>query len=326
MGITFGFTSNVFDIGPAIIFTFLNLLFFALAFYINTLFIFPKYYDSNNVKRYVFVTLIIIAILSVTYVLSESGLMVIHDIELPKHISNPKKHLVFMFIRIFFWLIFIVSTGSFFLVQTKLREHEKINKQVSEEKLNTELKLLKAQINPHFLFNALNNIYSLSYMKSENAPGSVLKLSGMLRYVIEDCKDETVSLKSEIEYIENYISFQNMKTADEMNIHFNYEKADKQLKVSPLLMIPFIENSFKYSKIEEFPNAYIKIEIETPSKDVVNISVMNSVPPTAKAKAGSGTGIDNVKQRLQILYPGKHELSINEHEDKFEVLLKIKLS
>jgi len=231
-----------------------------------------------------------------------------------------------LFIRNFFWMVFLVMISSFYMLQIRLREQEDLSKQVTEEKLNTEVKLLKSQINPHFLFNALNNIYSLSYLKSDKAPESILKLSAMLRYVIEDCREETVSLKSEIQYIENYIAFQKIKAQDDINVLFNYKYINNTLKIPPLLLIPFIENSFKYSKIEEFPKAYINITIKTPEENTVDFLIRNSVPPLAKAKSGTGTGINNVKQRLDILYPGKYALDINESEKNFEVYLKLDVS
>lgn len=262
--------------------------------------------------------------LNTLFVITERYMFVNYaEVELPPHIEHP---VAFRFIRTMFWMILIVTISTVYMIQDKLRKHQEISKKASEEKLNTELQLLKAQINPHFLFNALNNIYSLSYLKSDKAPEGILKLSAMLRYVIEDCRDETVTLKSEIQYIENYIAFQKMKAQDDINVLFNYKYINQNLKVSPLLLIPFIENSFKYSKIEEFPKSYINISIKTSGKNSVDFLIRNSIPPMVKAKPGAGTGIDNVKQRLKILYPGKHMLDIKETEKTFDVFLKLDLS
>jgi LytS/YehU family sensor histidine kinase len=242
---------------------------------------------------------------------------------MPEHLKFP---LIAMSTRSFFWIIFLNAVGTIYLIQKRLQKRELYHQKLEKDKINTELKLLKAQINPHFLFNALNNIFSLSYMKSDKAPESVLKLSGMLRYVIEDCVHETVPIQKEIEYIKNYLAFQMMKSPEEMNINFHSGEINNTLQIAPLLLIPFIENSFKYSKIEEFPAAYIDIRIGTEEKNRIWFSISNSVPPAAKAPSGSGLGIENVKQRLKLIYPNKHSIQIEEKENTFEVTINIELS
>jgi LytS/YehU family sensor histidine kinase len=191
-----------------------------------------------------------------------------------------------------------------------------------EEKLQTELQLLKAQINPHFLFNALNNIYSLTYMKSEHAPESVLKLSEMLRYVLEDCTMEKVPIKNEVDYMQNLIGFYKMKSPGKRKIKFTSHIENMDIRIAPMLFIPFIENSFKYSRIEEDKNGYINIDLnETAGK--VLFTIENSIFSARKIMNGSGKGIMNVQQRLNIIYPGKHKLTIDEREGNYTVKLEI---
>jgi len=245
---------------------------------------------------------------------------IINDQINSNHTTPPFALMVFMdFIKFGFvlfidYIIHLANASKDF----KIRE-----KQLREEKLNTELKLLKAQINPHFIFNALNNIYSLTYMKSENAPVSVLKLSEMLRYVFYDCSNDKVSLTSEINYIENFIAFQQMKSKYTQNISMQIDIKMGNQQIAPMLYIPFIENAFKYSQIEEIEDAYVNILIKEESNNLIFI-IKNSIPEQNKSSSGSGTGIKNVKHRLNLIYPENHILNIKEHNNEYSVELVIK--
>ena len=232
--------------------------------------------------------------------------------------------IIFFYIRqlVMYSFIFFINYAIYLLEQTT--ELKISQKQLHEEKLETELKLLKAQIDPHFIFNALNNIYSLTYMQSEKAPESVLKLSEMLRYVFYDCSKDKVALNGEIKYIENYTAFQQMKSDFEQNITINVRLNNSLVEISPMLLIPFIENAFKYSRIEEYEEAYIAIQIKQ-NKDTLIVNIKYSVPKDNKPLAGSGMGISNVRHRLNIIYPQAYTLDMDEKDDEFEVRLDLKL-
>lgn len=231
---------------------------------------------------------------------------------------------IFFYIRqIFvFGFIFFVNYAIFLLEQTadlKLKQ-----KQLREEKLETELKLLKAQINPHFIFNALNNIYSLTYMQSEKAPDSVLKLSEMLRYVFYDCNKDLVAIGSEIKYIENFTAFQQMKSDFDQKIKINVQLNNSLLEVAPMLLIPLIENAFKYSRIEEDQEAFVDIDIRQEEKTLI-FNIKNSVPEQNKPLKGSGLGINNVKHRLEIIYPQSHKIEVKDYGTVFNVKMELSL-
>lgn len=319
IGILFGMASFVMPIRLALTSTFSNVICLALTFYLNTVVLFPKFYKTTNSGTY-FLACCILVILGTVLMVELDIQFVASKGNFAKHVKNLR---LVIASRNVFWQILMVMTGTVYLIQRQLREQSVLSKEIQEEKLQTELKLLKSQINPHFLFNALNNIYSLSYMKSEVAPESILKLSNMLRYVIEDCVTEFVPLQLEVEYMNNYIMFQKMKSPDVQSVVFNVKLEGDPVKVAPLLYIPFIENSFKYSKIEDFENAFITIDISTDEVGKVFFSIVNSVPPIGKARSGAGTGIKNVKHRLEILYPNRHILTIRDEENKFTVKLEI---
>ena len=187
------------------------------------------------------------------------------------------------------------------------------------------MKFLKSQINPHFLFNALNNIYTLSVLKSDDAPEHLLKLSGMLRYMLYDCNAERVLLSKEIEYLKNYIDLYKLKDSRGLNIRVDLDESRPGLVVAPLLFIPFIENAFKHSQIEDLDKGWIEIGLQTRDTGI-DFKVSNSVPDRNFTKdASGGIGLSNVQRQLELLYPEKHELHISNRPTQFDVSLKIDL-
>ena len=193
------------------------------------------------------------------------------------------------------------------------------------EKLESEMKFLKSQFNPHFLFNALNNIYTLSVIKSEKTPDNLLKLSGMLRYMLYDCKAERVTLDKEITYLKHFIDLHLLKDSRGLNVEVNLDESRPELEVAPMLFVPFIENAFKHSRIEDLKNGWIKINLKT-SEDHIIFTVENSLPKEkfTKDKVG-GIGLENVRRQLELMYPTRHEIDIQQKDDRFSVHLKLKL-
>lgn len=193
-----------------------------------------------------------------------------------------------------------------------------------KEKLEAELKFLKSQVNPHFLFNALNNIYSLAVVQAPQTPESVMQLSEILRYMVYDSNEEKVPLKSEINYIENFVDLQLLKDSRGMDVELDLDKTASNLMVAPLLFIPFVENAFKHSKIESLKNGFIKIQLKADNNKIA-FYVVNSIPENnfTKDEVG-GVGLENIKKRLDLLYPNhQYELNINQTDNRFEVSLKI---
>jgi LytS/YehU family sensor histidine kinase len=205
-------------------------------------------------------------------------------------------------------------------------QKEKETVTLKAEKLDSEIKFLKSQINPHFLFNALNNIYTLTLLKHEKAPENLLKLSGMLRYMLYDCKAERVPLRKEVDYIRNFIELNMLKNKEPLKVDADINDYSPELLVAPLIFIPFIENAFKHSNIEDLDKGWIKISLKTPDNQI-HFSVQNSVPKgdVSKDKEG-GIGLNNVLRQLELIYPDKHHLTIEEGEHQFSIFLRIELS
>ena len=205
------------------------------------------------------------------------------------------------------------------------RRKEEEHLRVQTEHLQTELKLLKTQINPHFLFNSLNNIYALSAIDSTRTQESISYLSDMLRYVLYECERPNVFLQKELDYIENYIRLFSLKSSQEYPIETLYEIEDTMVPVAPMIFIPFIENALKHSHIEKRGAAFINIQIQA-TRAQIHLKVINSKPSQKIEKdAVGGIGLENVKKRLAILYPNSHKLKIEENDARFSIDLIIKI-
>ena len=216
--------------------------------------------------------------------------------------------------------------SSLFEIAAYAGSKEKETIQLQKEKLETELKFLKSQINPHFLFNTLNNIYSLTVLRAETAPEHLLRLSEILRYMLYDCTADHVPIKKEIDYIRNYISLKMLKDSQGMNVKVDLDDSQPDLLIAPMLFIPFIENAFKHSHVEDLEKGWIRIRLKTGAQ-WVQFDIENSLPEGAYSKDRTGgIGLENVMRQLELIYPGQHTLAVGEQGDHFAVSLKIQLA
>ncbi len=200
--------------------------------------------------------------------------------------------------------------------------NEKIKTKLENEKLTSELAFLKSQINPHFLFNSLNNIYSLAYQKSDKTPEAVMKLSEIMRYMLYESNEATVKLDDEIRYLQNYIELQKLRFKDKAYIKFEIDGETNDKRITPLILISFVENAFKHG---------IATDKDNPIKIVLNVSsnklffqVVNRKSVQNKDETG-GIGLLNVKRRLDLLYDGEFRLHIDDHESIYNCELYLDL-
>lgn len=192
------------------------------------------------------------------------------------------------------------------------------------EKINSELNALKAQINPHFLFNTLNGIYGLSLTNSTKTSDSILKLSSIMRYVLTETNTDLVYLKHELDYIDNYIDLQKIRLTDKTSINYTITGDLADQKVPPLLFINFIENAFKYGLSNEV-NTTIEIQIQIQKNKLTLIVKNNKISDRFNEQISSNIGMPNIKKRLQLLYGSNYNLKINDFESTYELALKINL-
>lgn len=196
-------------------------------------------------------------------------------------------------------------------------------RQAEQEKVTAQLQLLKAQLHPHFLFNTLNNIYGFALDRSHKTPQLILKLSSLLSYMLYECKTDEVLLEKEVEIMKNYIDLERERYGDKIDISVNFEGAIRDRFIAPLLILPFLENAFKHGTSEQIENPWMSIDMAV-KDSVLKCKVVNSknevVPIHEK-----GVGIDNIKKRLELLYPGKHELKLADEGAFFVVALVLEL-
>lgn len=189
--------------------------------------------------------------------------------------------------------------------------------------LATELQFLKAQMSPHFLFNSINNIYSLVLLRSDKAPQALLKLSGLLRYLLYGCHDK-VSVRHEIEALDSYIELFKLKYEEEIRLEFVKAIDDADCQIEPLLLIPLLENALKYSGIGQEEKAFVLLRLSVKNSEFI-FQISNSKNSCSRPEDASGIGLENIRRRLANIYPEQHGFVIFENEDRFEATLTINL-
>lgn len=210
---------------------------------------------------------------------------------------------------------------AYFLVSSNRLEKEK--KEIEKEKIQAELSFLKSQINPHFLFNTINDVYALTYQKDDKAPEALLKLSSMLRYMLDEGINEKVILEKELCYLNDYIKLQMIGSKNNTFIDFSVEGEINSQQIAPLILIPFLENIFKHGIINDpYEKPFIHVRIEN---DHLKVFTGNRIKYQEKDKT-NGIGLNNVKRRLELLYPGKHSFKVKKENNNFSGLLEIDLS
>jgi len=200
---------------------------------------------------------------------------------------------------------------------------QKETAQVSREIINGELQLLKAQVHPHFLFNTINNIYSFIINGSGDATEALKKLSTLLRYIIYECDQPLVKLEKELKMVKDYIDLEKVRYGKNFNMSLQVQGNASNKMISPLLLIPFLENSFKHGASEMLTHPWINLEI-TIQENELEFILSNSKPAmTSEKSISKGLGLRNVKKRLFILYPATHSLNITDDVMSFRVSLKV---
>lgn len=222
------------------------------------------------------------------------------------------------FVDFFIFYIFIIISLTLYRIWKRSRETSQAKLLLHE----MELKVLTTQIHPHFLFNTLNALYCMSLKNDSSLPQSLLKLSEMMRYLLDAGKKESVLLSEEIEYLENYVALERIRIGTKANILFVVEGNSVNQRISPMLLLPFVENAFKHGIEKAGLNAYVEIYLDIQEQKMF-MQVINSKPVLCFQQTDnkSGTGLVNVRRRLELLYPNKFELQIHNKPEKYEILL-----
>ena len=238
---------------------------------------------------------------------------------------NPLTRNILFVMTGIYLVTFIVSAFKLMKLNIKASQKTKtLETKILETQLKLkeqELKYLKMQIHPHFLFNTLNTMYGFALKKADETPKMILKLSNLLDYLLYQADKPFVNLKDEINHIEDYISLEQMRFSDTLNVEFSKNISLDNIEMAPMLLIPFVENSFKHGKIRNGSldiSIYIKANAEN-----ITFKIKNSSAKDLSIK--EGIGLENIKKRLDFLYPNQHQLEINNSTNDFEVLLSLNL-
>ncbi|HXI00461.1 MAG TPA: sensor histidine kinase [Sphingobacteriaceae bacterium] len=292
-----------------------------LIFYINYLLILPTFL---NARRY-WACAISILVLIIAFGFAKTGIAIIFKEFLL--VRGPKAAVYNVNLRDYFLSTLFVS-GFFVFMSTAIKfmmdwfVNEKERRGLENEKLIAELAFLRSQINPHFLFNCLNNIYSLSYQKSEKTPEAILKLSEIMRYMLYESNDPRVDLGKEIRYLENFIELQKLRFKSDFYVQLNIEGSNVHQQIVPLVLISFVENAFKHGVITD-PENPIKINIVIDIGRLI-FMIENKTSVQNKDVTG-GIGLSNVRRRLDLLYPEKYTLDITHNDGFYTAKLSIDL-
>lgn len=220
-----------------------------------------------------------------------------------------------------FLLVFMVSTGT--RIIASWFETERKKNMAEQEKSQAELSALKAQINPHFLFNTLNNLYHMAMQKSDETPETILKLADLMRFVLTETQADLIPLGKEVECINQYIHLHRLRLTRKTTVDFIIEGEIESYYVAPLLLLPFVENAFKYG-VSTHLTSKILISLLV-RNDELCFSVENRKVTSVDGKEKTGLGLQNVKRRLELSYPDRHKLEISQSDESYSVKLKIAL-
>lgn len=292
-----------------------------LLFYINYFLLVPRFLLNKNLALYVLtcLTLIITAGLVINFGFSPEPKN-FPDFARPDNIRDNH------FIRQLFTMLNLstpIFISALLRVYVEWRKNEDLRKKVENEKVSSELQFLKTQLNPHFLFNSLNAIYSLSVKSSPNTSEAIISLSELMRYMLYEADKDRVKLGKELEYIKNYVQLQRLRLSDSVNVKLKISGEDRGKEIPPLLFISFIENAFKYGT-DYKGKTYVNINLLIQEK-AIHLRVENKIGAPRKQSKNSGVGLENIKNRLRLLYPNSHDLQIYDDGKTYIVDLTLNL-
>ncbi|GAB3916597.1 sensor histidine kinase [Mucilaginibacter boryungensis] len=297
---------------------FCYLAFISANYYFNALYTIPH---LLNKKRYIRFAVFFISgiVLTALIRIPVSMLVITYVFKVPHPVFNYFSIFLDSFINILFWVVCILAAK---MVLEKTRSQLYIE-QIEKEKATNELNFLRAQFNPHFLFNSINSIYGHIDKNNKDARDMLLVFSEMLRYQLYECNVEQIGLDSEINYIKNYIAIQKGRIDERIVVNFHTDEISGQVMVAPLLFITFIENAFKYVGFNEDKQNHIDICLKYHEGNLI-FKVFNTKDAFVNtSERSSGLGIANTKRRLEILYPNRHQLHISNNNNDYKVTLNL---
>ncbi|MDR0547499.1 MAG: sensor histidine kinase [Dysgonamonadaceae bacterium] len=316
----------------------INLLFLVAYFYLNMNWMTPRLLSKKRIAAYIGVTLLSFVIICLVLPALTRQIN-FHDFR-PRNMPPPdnfdaffhgnfpppmRPHAMMRRLSLYthavqFLVVFIISTGLKALTQW-YQEKQQLQ-ELEKSKIQAELSFLKSQIHPHFLFNCLNSIYFLSLSKDDKAPKTILSLADFLRFVITESDSPFIPMEKEIKMLEEYLNLQSLRTSEKFELQYVKTGNFDESSIMPLTFIPFVENAFKYG-ISAHTHCFIHIKIEM-DNEILKFTCDNSIMPAVKDNfRSSGVGLENIRKRLELAYPDRYSLEINEDSSAFHVKLQI---
>ncbi|MCD8540277.1 MAG: histidine kinase [Leadbetterella sp.] len=280
-------------------------------FYLNAEFLAPKYLHRGKTARYFFSLAILFVVYLACYVYLKDHLVDSHSVRVYDA-------------RTLFPVIFVTGMSTLYGLITLILSQSRKAEEEKAERMRSELAFLRSQISPHFIFNILNSIVYLIRVKSENAEKVTIELSKLIRYMLYESENKYVLLEKEIEYLENYAGLQKVRFGEDVDIQIHIEGNPSGLSLEPMLLIPFVENAFKHG-VGLLKDPFITIHLKLSEGNVMEFSVRNKCGTNEEEAKDrdSGIGIKNVRRRIELLYPGAHELKLREENGIFDVYLRL---
>ncbi|MDO5616059.1 MAG: sensor histidine kinase [Cruoricaptor ignavus] len=289
-------------------------------FYFNFLVLIPRFFNQKKYFGYGFFVILCFLLVAILPQILIGDFTTNHkpNIGLQKpEVEDESKEFWLSVVRAFLPFLFSFLSSFFWFKSIEQEELEKA-------KAKAELLNLKYQLQPHFLFNILNSIYSLTLLKSDDAPNGILKLSNVMRYVVQESGAELVALEKEIQYLKDYIALQLIRTDESLDFSYTETGNPKGLKIAPLILVNFLENAFKYGfNAEENSKISVNIRIE---KEILYLQIFNRIVNRTAEKESTQIGLKNTLKRLKQIYPEQHKITITDDGKSYEIYLEINLA
>lgn len=298
----------------------INIFFYGLIVYFNLFYLVPNYLTKKRFLTYcgllILATLIITPLKVLAFYFKFQG----YTQAQAELLNNMNWYFLVTF--------FIAGSSTIYKIISDWARHLREKQELQTQTMQSELRFLKSQINPHFLFNTLNNLYALTLKKSDKAPEIVIKLSEMMRYMLYECNEKQVLLSKEVHYIRNYLDLERLRQGKNVEISFEVQGKITDQKIAPLMFIPFLENSFKHGLSNQISTGFVNIRLLVEEHDI-HFFIENSkpdTPPKQDSRRSGGIGLVNIHRRLNLLYPNQYELEIEDSPKSYAVNLKLELA
>jgi hypothetical protein len=295
---------------------FTKILFVATAVYFNLWYLLPTYLSEKKVVQY------LLGLVATAIIITPLEVFALY-FKLEGH-HELQAQLVNGQFNLYVFNFFILTISSILQISSDWIRHQRVKQELETKTMQQELNFLRTQINPHFLFNTLNNLYALTLKKSDAAPEMVIKLSELMRYMLYECNEKSVPLSKEIAFLRNYLDLERLRLGANADIYLEIKGEVTNQEIAPLLFTSFLENAFKHGLNSSIAGGYVHLNLDV-NQYQLHLEIENSKPDYLPISKVGGIGLSNTKRRLELLYPKRHQLILEDTNQKFVVHLTLEL-